>query len=77
MINSKQGGNTNTILIVIVLIILVILGVWWFTMKSAPVDDGAGLNIDVNLPTDGADAAGGTLPAGDTTTPLENGGAAQ
>lgn len=55
-----NAGNTNTILIVIVLVILVAFGVWWFTMKSAPVDDG-GTTIDVNLPTGGVDS---TVPAG-------------
>lgn len=62
MINNKQAGNTNTILIVIVLVILVALGVWWFTMRSAPVDEGTGFDVDVNLPTDGG--AGTTVLEG-------------
>lgn len=70
MENNNSGGNTNTILIVIVLVVLVAFGVWWFTMKSAPVDDG-GIDVDVNLPT--GDAAGGTFPAGSG----QEGGAAE
>ncbi len=63
MENNNSGSNTNTILIVVVLIILVGLGVWWFTMRSAPANDTSGIDVNVDLPG-GDTGAGGTVPTG-------------
>lgn len=59
MDNSNGSSNTNTVLIVIVLLLLVGFGVWWFTVRGGnSLNDGANLDVDVNLPT-GGDNGGG------------------
>lgn len=46
--DSNNSSGTNTTLLVIILLIIVGVGVWWFTMRSAPADDG--IKVDINFP---------------------------
>ena len=50
---NDNSSSTNTVLIVIILLILVGFGVWWFTARKAAVPADSGINVDVNLPSEG------------------------
>lgn len=79
---NDNASNTNTILIVVVIIILVAVGVWWFVGRgsAAPATNpnaaSPGLNVDVNVPTDGTSNTQPANTQSGGTSPAPSGGAA-
>ena len=57
--DNPDNSGTNAILIVLLLAAVVAFGVWFFGQNAVPaVDNDPGLNVDVNLPTGGAQEGG-------------------
>lgn len=63
MENNNTNSGVNTILIVVLLVLVVGFGVWYFTGgfggNTAPAEDEAQFNLNVDVPTGGNDEPNG------------------